>query len=97
MLPGNDRLRCRATYGKGCHDRVAILRFRRRALGVETGHKAILDLMGIGEDVAFVELQNVGEVIDAGHEAIGGVWLDDMLPLSTQEFSVEYALQSRGA
>src|SRR5258706_2104522 len=93
MLPRDDRLRRRAAHGESRHDGIAILRLRRSALGVETRHETILDLMGIGEDVAFVELQNVGEAVDTGHIAIGGARLDDVLPLSPHEFFVEHALQ----
>ena len=47
--------------------------------------------MGIGENVALIELQNICKVVYSGHESVYRAWLDDVLPLSPQEFFIENA------
>src|SRR5580698_6049632 len=89
MLPRDYQLGSRAADRESRHDRVAILGFLEIAFGIQTGHEAILDFVSIGENVAFVELQNICEVVYAGHKAIHGTRLDDMLPLSAQELFIE--------
>src|ERR1700683_5581992 len=93
VLPGNNRFRRRATYHESLHVDIAIFRLAGIALSVEARYEAILDLMSIREDVALVELKNIGEVVHAGYKAVYGARLDDVLPLSPQEFLVEDALQ----
>src|ERR1700691_193728 len=93
MLPGDDRLRRRPSDGESLHDGTAILRLVGCPLGIETRDEAVLHLMGIGEDVAFVEFDNVLEIVHASDEAIHSPRLNHVLPLSSEEFLVEDALQ----
>ena len=93
MLPGDDRFRRRAAYRESFHNDVAIFRLLRCALGVQARHKAILNLMGIGKDVALIELQNIRKVVHPSHEAVYRARFNDVLPLSPQEFFIEDAFQ----
>src|ERR1700733_16022383 len=60
---------------------------------VEASHESVFYFVCVAQDVALVELQNIGEIIHSSYEAIHGARLDDMLPLSPQEFLIEYFLQ----
>ena len=64
-------------------------------LGVEAGHESVFDLVRIAEQVALVEVENVGEIVYAGDQAVDGARFDHVLPLAAQEFLVEDFLQRR--
>src|ERR1700691_98743 len=93
MLPWYRRFRCRHSHRESGHDIAAILRLIRSSLGIEPGYEPVLDFMGIGEDVALVELDNIVEIVYAGHKSIYGARLDDVLPLPSQEFLVKHTLE----
>src|ERR1700719_2185041 len=59
------------------------------ALGVQTRYESILDFVGVAQNVALVEVQKIGEVIDSRDVAVFDSRFDDMLPFPAQEFLVE--------
>src|ERR1039458_8505140 len=82
VLPRDRRFRRGAAHRQSRHHFAAILRLIRSALGIEAGHEAVLDFVGVGKDVALVEFKDISEVIYSGYKAVDGARLDDMLPLS---------------
>src|SRR5215469_18748078 len=51
----------------------------RRLLGIQSIDNAILHAAGVSQNVALVETNDVGEIIDAGLVAIDRIGLDNML------------------
>src|SRR5882762_8938861 len=94
-LPGQHLLTGRPDP-QGSHPRVfAILRLLRNPLGVQAMDDSVLHLVGVAENVARVEAQNAGKVVHSGHVAISRVRLHYVLPLTSRDFPLKYALKRR--
>ena len=58
---------------------------------------AVFDLVGVAENVACIEAQDIGEVVHAGHVAVGDVRLDDVLQLVSSNRAIKDACTARAA
>src|ERR1700722_12684120 len=95
-LPGDELFRRGGADCKTSHGSIALLNLRRgRGLRVEPGDESVLHFVRVAQDVALVEVQDIGEVVYTGHGAIDDLGFDGMLPLPAQKFPVEYFLQNR--
>src|ERR1035437_9879068 len=69
----------------------------RHSLGIEAGHETVLNFVGVGKDVTFVELHDISEVVYPSHKPVHGARFDNMLPFSSHEFFIKDALERRRA
>ncbi len=58
-LPGNGLFRRGGADREAGHGRFALLNCRRRLLRVEPGHESVFDFVGVAQNVALVEVQNI--------------------------------------
>src|SRR5579872_1414173 len=83
---------CRPNSQSG-HRGFALLNPRLWLLGVETGHKAVFDLMRIAENVDVIEMQDIKEIVDAGNLPVLDPWFNDVFPFSAHELARKNLLQ----
>src|ERR1700680_1477455 len=63
----------------------AIFRSSRDALRIKTIHQAIFDFICIGENVAFVKVQNVSKIVDSGLITVNHARLNNVFPPARHE------------
>jgi hypothetical protein len=68
---------------------------RAYAFGENAVHQRVLNLIGIAENVAGVEANDIGEIVDALNEPVGHAGLDGVLDGVVEELAIENARKLR--